>query len=126
VPAPTPPPEPKKAEYVPPGGWKAAKVKMTKDLEKAIEQAVKSDLKDPDSAKFKHFVAFNDEKGGIAACGLVNSKNSYGGYFGDRMYRAYVANEKGKYIGVGAHLNEGKYPEIFYEIHPMCDSKNWN
>ncbi len=61
----------------------------------------------------------------MSACGLVNAKNSYGGYTGFTAYRAFVAEAKGKHIGVGALLAEGKYPQVFYEVNPMCDPKNW-
>jgi hypothetical protein len=56
-----------------------------------VEQAVRSTLKDPDSAKFtwpNGFVSgwyhpFMDHKYvGWITCGTVNAKNSYGGYVG--------------------------------------------
>jgi hypothetical protein len=114
-----------KVAYVPPGGWAANRVKLTKDLEKAIERAVKEDLKDPESAMFKHTIAFKDKDESITACGLVNSKNSYGGYVGDKAYRATVMLLKGKYLTGFGILNEGKYPQVFYEVNPMCDPLNW-
>lgn len=47
----------------------------------SVDKIVKQQLKDPDSAQFK------DVKG---QCGLVNSKNSYGGYTGFKRF--YVSN----------------------------------
>lgn len=44
------------------------------------EQTVKTDLKDPDSAKFRQVKHFRETGG---TCGLVNAKNSMGGYVGD-------------------------------------------
>jgi len=44
---------------------------------------VRERLKDPDSAKFRE-VHYNRNNG--VACGLVNAKNSMGGYVGDRRF----------------------------------------
>lgn len=128
-----------KEDDTPPGGWKANKISITPELQGAIEEAVRGELKDPDSAKFKHYVAFRDAKGGIAACGVVNAKNSYGGYVGDAPFRAFVmsiddnkfdkskASKRNvlKYIGVGAVIGGGKYVDIFYSINAMCSRENW-
>lgn len=51
-----------------------------------IEKTVKKSLKDPYSAKFKYL----PKKGENFACGFVNSKNSYGGYIGDRVFATLV------------------------------------
>ncbi|MBY3756706.1 hypothetical protein GBZ26_11245 [Azospirillum formosense] len=116
------PPKAKASAPTPPGGWKAAKVKMTKDMQKAIEDGVRNSLKDPLSAQIVHTVAYKEADGGIIACGTVNAKNSYGGYTGSTPFRAFVAGAKGKYYGVGAMLAEDSL-SIFYEINPMCDPK---
>lgn len=57
--------------------------------EKAIELAkneIASDMKDPDSAKFRDLKFINSaEKDGVVGgfvCGSVNAKNSYGAYAG--------------------------------------------
>lgn len=47
-----------------------------------VEKTVKQQLKDPDSAQFK------DING---RCGLVNAKNSYGGYTGFKRF--YISND---------------------------------
>lgn len=46
----------------------------------AIEESIKNQLKDPFSAQFKHSRYISNGNGEY--CGLVNSKNSYGGYVG--------------------------------------------
>ena len=48
----------------------------------------KASLKDPDSAKFSNLTI---DKLGIALCGWVNAKNSFGGYTGATRF-AYVDN----------------------------------
>ena len=55
-----------------------------------IERAVKSQLNDPDSAKFSRF-SFNRANG--FGCGFVNSKNRIGGYVGDRAFLAHVGGK---------------------------------
>lgn len=112
-------------EAPPPGGWKANRIRVTKALQAAIEDGARSSLKDPDSAKFKDIIAFKTKTSSIAACGFVNAKNSYGGYVGYTPFRAIVADVKGKYTGLPAFMQDSKYPQVFYEVNPMCDPKNW-
>lgn len=53
-------------------------------IEKA-EAAVREQLKDPDSAKFSHVASWvvpDSDPPETVVCGLVNAKNSYGGYSG--------------------------------------------
>jgi hypothetical protein len=67
---------------------------------KLIEQAVKEQLKDPDSAKFKHSDYHVDKTDGVY-CGYVNAKNSYGGYTGFQTFEVLsVADGKG-FIMIG-------------------------
>ena len=46
-------------------------------------------LKDPDSAKFYDVRVVTNSQGKKAVCGLVNSKNSYGGYVGKQSFFSY-------------------------------------
>ncbi|EOX4081583.1 hypothetical protein ACM65P_002639 [Vibrio alginolyticus] len=48
-----------------------------------VKEVVGNELKDADSAKYKE--VFNKDR--ITTCGLVNAKNSYGGYTG---YKAFA------------------------------------
>lgn len=52
---------------------------VTKQELKVISARVSENFKDPDSAKFSN-VKIDENK--ILVCGLVNAKNSYGGYTG--------------------------------------------
>ena len=54
-----------------------------------VSDAVKSGLKDPDSAHFQWFTAIIRNGSSFPYCGLVNSKNSYGGYPG---FAPFVSN----------------------------------
>jgi hypothetical protein len=53
--------------------------------ESAAQKAVLSGLKDPDSAKFGKSSFIKNAKGSSFACVTVNSKNSMGGYVGDKQ-----------------------------------------
>jgi hypothetical protein len=56
-----------------------------------VENFVKNELKDPDSAKFKNLIAGKFSDGRIAVCGEVNSKNSFGGYTGFTLFMVRVS-----------------------------------
>lgn len=51
----------------------------------SIEKVARAGLKDPDSAKFTHVTYYPETKSG---CGLVNAKNSMGGYVGNVVFIA--------------------------------------
>ena len=68
----------------------------------AIEDAIKDELKDPDSAKFTGMTTPRKEVMverkefvyGYSACVYVNAKNSYGGYTGKELYWAFMRDNK--------------------------------
>lgn len=70
------------------------------DIEKtALTRSLASTLKDPDSAHFKWLpVTYVPGTPATDYCGLVNSKNSYGGYVGFHKFRAVLRQDaKGQY-----------------------------
>jgi hypothetical protein len=64
------------------GGCQRADIGSAEDL-------VRQQLKDPDSATFSRETAIVDGPH-TTVCGLVNAKNSYGGYVGPRRFYALV------------------------------------
>ena len=70
------------------------------DADKAIVgESVKKQLKDPDSARFKWLPIAGNWRGegrlkSIIYCGVVNSKNSLGGYAGDAPYSVFLTRLK--------------------------------
>ena len=52
----------------------------------AVQREVRSNLKDPESARFGAIAASRSESGKYAVCGFVNGRNSYGGYMGMQPY----------------------------------------
>ena len=53
---------------------------------------VRSRLKDPKSAEFKNVYFYNSNEIHPVACGMVNSKNSYGGYSGYQRFISVITN----------------------------------
>ncbi len=71
-------------------------------IKKLVEDAIKEQLKDPDSAKFTDMTNPRKEvmvdQGnfiyGYSTCVYVNAKNSYGGYVGKQRYWAFIRNNQ--------------------------------
>jgi hypothetical protein len=66
---------------------------LTDSEKSVIERAVKNKLKDPDSAKFKWMKLADGAittSSAIVYCGLVNSKNGYGGYVGYQPFQSVI------------------------------------
>ena len=72
--------------------------------EDVLKAKVIRQLKDPDSAQFRNLRV---SAGGVARCGEVNAKNSYGGYTG---FRAFVADQDGV-----AWQGDGSTPSEVYQ-----------
>jgi hypothetical protein len=76
--------------------------------EDAVADAIKTKLRDPDSAKFKFaparpgiaYVAPSLKVTGVLMCGFVNSKNGYGGYVGDTPFFASIVTHNGRSAAV--------------------------
>lgn len=82
----------KSAESTPDSAERKEIVKTNIDLTpeqiEAAKEVIRSELKDPDSAKFSGIYGVTSESWKIshAVCGYVNAKNSYGGYVGKRPF----------------------------------------
>ena len=66
----------------------------------AIEEAVRQNLIDPDSAKFGEIVEYIDADGKAMACVMVNAKNRMGGYTGESIVVAMKTSD-GEWQSVG-------------------------
>lgn len=60
----------------------------------AVQTGTRSSLKDPDSARFGKMVAGTNSKGEVIVCLMVNAKNSYGGYTGEKPYFGMLFRDK--------------------------------
>lgn len=66
---------------------------LTTEQVKAVQDGVRMRLKDPASAMFSGEIrASKAADGEITACGLVNAKNSFGGYVGSSLFIALLRN----------------------------------
>jgi hypothetical protein len=70
----------------PPASELTTPTTLSKADEAAIREGVKRNLKDPDSARFGQMRAGTDAKGTTTVCLMVNAKNSYGGYTGEKPH----------------------------------------
>jgi hypothetical protein len=88
--------------------WKEVPSHLTKielsELEKRTKGMVISTLKDPESAKFKDTKAITVMYHGgrqTFICGMVNAKNSFGGYTGFQPYIFHIGNDQKIDGGIG-------------------------
>lgn len=89
--------------------------KLTDGQLTKIKTAVTSTLKDPGSASFGNIKAGEDVNGKIFVCGLVNAKNSFGGFTGMTPFGGEFS-PSGSFV-VGAI---GGNPEVSTAIYQVC------
>lgn len=81
-----------------------------------IEAAIKSRLKDPDSARFEWPYAFGRTSAALSpnapdgwfTCGSVNAKNAYGGYAGKTAVMVVISNGQ----VISAQMDDGRYHRV--------------
>jgi hypothetical protein len=61
-------------------------VAITDEMRAQIEAGTKQALKDPESARFGVIAGAQTPDGNISVCGMVNAKNSFGGYTGEQPF----------------------------------------
>ena len=59
-------------------------------LKETVEPLIRSELVDPESARFRWPIGFVEYPLGYGTCGYVNSKNRMGGYNGDETVKVFV------------------------------------
>lgn len=72
------------------GRGRGAAVQLTTKQIASVKRGLRESLKDPDSAKFGGMAAAEGSDGAIVVCGLVNAKNSYGGFGGTTPYNGLL------------------------------------
>lgn len=68
-------------------------VQLSARQRRALEAGLRRSLKDPESARFGAHRAGLSETGLTTVCGLVNARNSFGGYTGDKPYMASITDK---------------------------------
>jgi hypothetical protein len=82
-----------------------------------VQSAVLAGLKDPDSARFGAMSASKDLDGVVVICGLVNARNSFGGYVGMSPY--YGVFSQGRFIVGDIGSNQDKATSILKVCQQM-------
>ncbi len=67
---------------------------LTNEEKEYVEKSVKAVLKDPESANFKHTKLVPSNNAVDLYCGMVNSKNSFGGYTGFSAFIVGISTNK--------------------------------
>jgi hypothetical protein len=95
---------------------RATPVELSTAQLETVQESVRNDLKDPDSARFGGTVAGTSSQGKVTVCGWVNAKNSYGGYAGKQpFYGSFKSDQSFVTVEIGGNaLNfcekRGLYP----------------
>lgn len=66
---------------------------LTPTQQKTVRDTVARGLRDPEAARFGHYTAGKGPKGEIMVCGMVNGKNAYGAYVGERPYDGVLVSD---------------------------------
>lgn len=66
-----------------------------------VERGVRESLKDPMSAKFGMMRAGRKASGTLWVCGMVNAKNSFGGYTGPKAFGGAFTTDGSDFIVAG-------------------------
>ena len=85
---------------------------LTSSQIEIIKAAVQKDLKDPESARFGEIKAgFPPGQNHPTVCGLVNAKNSFGGYVGMRYFIGALGPRGFAVIGLGGGSHHAEVVE---------------
>lgn len=93
-----------------------AQTKQTKipiKIEQAAKTAIKDNLKDPASAIFGEMFSYVSSEKKRYVCGIVNAKNSYGGYTGGTGYLTIFLGDKVEFTYIDKANN---LPSVAFEM----------
>ena len=65
-------------------------VSLPQAVQDAVAKSVANQMKDPNSAEFRNWHAFESQNG-LLVCGEINAKNSFGGYAGFTHFVAHAS-----------------------------------
>lgn len=95
-------------------------VELTAEQTTQVQDGVRRSLKDPESARFGPMQAATNEAGDISVCGLVNGRNSYGGYTGEQPFIGGFASRAFHVTAIG-----GSFAETM-AVKDVCRDKGLN
>lgn len=100
---------------------------LTAAEKKLLADGFAKGLKDPLSAQFQWTKVpkkFASEM--IDYCGMVNAKNSYGGYVGAMPFMGSIMTSKGKIVGGRFGVSETPESQKYEIVSKMCRDKGLN
>jgi len=116
------------SQYEIDSGRRASRPTSQESAQQAVKIYFASRLKDPYSSRYgflkpvnSYYIVSKDRKFGWFMCGKINSKNSYGGYVGERSFISYFDPKNGDKI-LGGFIESGKYKTV----DPLCDIVYFN
>lgn len=90
----------------------AGQYRLSEAEQLAIQTGIRTHLKDPTTPLFGGMEAARGDNGFIYVCGMVNAKNSYGGYTGDQPYFGMLIGDAPRaafaVVGFGGTLTESR------------------
>lgn len=106
--------------------------KLNAAAERAIKQAVIDRLKDPESARFSNIYSVRDISGALHTCGLVNARNSYGGYVGSTPFYVITFGNEQPYVQIAStevwsstYVSERCHRDVIAKInYEISEEKN--
>jgi len=69
-------------------------ITLTRAEQMAVEEGTRRGLKDPESARFGRMVAGARSNGTVVVCLMVNARNSFGGYTGEKPQMGLLFRDK--------------------------------
>jgi hypothetical protein len=84
---------------------------LTAVEKQTLSKSLSKGLKDPASARFT-WLKFPKNIESVTYCGMVNSKNSNGGYTGSMPFMAVVTVKNGKAVGATLSQTGGQVREL--------------
>lgn len=95
-------------------------VKLTPQDIAAIHAGARRGLKDPESARFGKIIAGIDSKGSTTVCLMVNAKNSYGGYTGEKPMMGVLTEKAPKAFVIAGQLSSDMAQYQDQVTHKVC------
>jgi hypothetical protein len=99
-------------------------VPLPQAAQRAVAQSVASQMKDPNSAEFRNWHAFESQNG-LLVCGEINAKNGFGGYVGFTHFVAHASSD-GRILTPAASASApGGGPDalidsVWRQYYPIC------
>ena len=99
---------------------------LTAPEKKALAEGFAKGLKDPASAQFQWAKVPKSPSDSEDYCGMVNAKNSYGGYVGSMPFMGMILFKNGRAVGGVMGVAGSTETEKYGIVADMCKEKGLN